>query len=327
MFLLSSSPLRVSLFGSSTDYNSWSDIHGGISVNFTINKYVYVSIKELLPFFSYKSSFSYSKIERVNDHSDIEHNVIRECLKQFRVDTGVDFIHQSDLFSGCGLGSSSAFTVCVINAINSWLHNHLSKEKLAELSINMEQNILRENVGKQDVLASVYGGFNVFRYLKNGKIVREPIYLSRSFSNYLISCSMLFYTGVSRRANDVAGKYVNLLVEKTAQQLLLMELAEAGVAALKSEDFNKIVNLLNETWRVKKTISEEIETPTVKLIHDLVSTHDSVGFKLCGAGGGGVIYCIAPPKFRVMIRQNLLSLGLVEIPFDFEYNGSRVIRP
>ena len=199
-----------------------------MSINSTIDKFSWISCKRLLPFFKHRSRFSYAKVEEVVNHSEIEHSVIREALRHFDVKEGLDWIHQSDLFSKCGLGSSSTFTVCLVYLLFILNGSHPNKWDVAQQAMHIEQNILEESVGCQDILAATFGGFNKFEYQKTGQILQTRIYPTASFLDQLQAASLLFFTGEHRTSNDITSQYVGGLEAKLEHQLQMIELAKEG---------------------------------------------------------------------------------------------------
>lgn len=313
-------PNRATLFGSSTDYPNWYKVHGGISVNFAINKYSWFCCKNLPPFFEYNSKVSYSEVESVNHISEIKHNIIREALTYMGVHN-VDLVHQSDLFSKCGLGSSSSFAVGLMHLLSSIKGEFWSKWKLAHETIKLEQDILKENVGLQDTIAATFGGLNHIDYWPNGNITITPIFLNGNFMNEFENSALLLFTGTQRVAHNICGKYIPTLLEKEQQQLRMIEIAKEGIEQFKKENIEKIGNLLNLTWEEKRQISPEISNPQIDDIYKLSKKY-AWGFKLMGAGGGGTILMLAPKENHQKIIE---ESKLLQIPIRIDFNGSKIL--
>jgi len=317
--IISRTPNRATLFGSSTDYPNWYKLHGGISVNFAIDKYSWFCCKKLPSFFDYTSKISYSEVDCVNHISEIKHNIVREALVYKDVHN-VDLVHQSDLFSKCGLGSSSSFAVGLMHTLSSMRGEFLSKWKLAKETINLEQNILKENVGVQDTLAASFGGLNQIDYFVNENITVTPIFLNKDFMQYFEDSILLLFTS-QRIAHNVCGKYIPTLLEKEKQQLRMIEIARDGVEELRSGNIENVGSLLNLTWEEKRQISPEISTDVIDGIYELSKKH-AWGFKLMGAGGGGTILILAPKhKHKKIIEES----KLLNIPVRIDYNGSKIL--
>lgn len=318
--IITRTPVRFTLFGSSTDYKEWWSNHGGLSINCAINKYSWITLKQLAPFFDFKSKFSYSDIETVKSHREIKHNIIREALLYLNIHDGIDLVHQSDLFSKCGLGSSSTFAVCLMHTLSAWSNEFWTKKELATSTSHLEQVILKEKVGMQDTLSAAYGGLNRFDYYPNGDITVTPIFLNRDFLSYFEKCVMLFFTGVQREAHSIVSNYPSLL-DKEKEQFSMMDIAKEGYAALQKGNLEEVGHLLNLTWQEKRKISTNISTETVENAYNICKGR-AWGFKLMGAGGGGTILVLADPTQHQHIEQ---SLGLTRIHFKIDWNGSKIL--
>ena len=317
--IITRTPNRATLFGSSTDYQNWFNIHGGISVNFAINKYSWFCCKKLPPFFDYTSKVSYSEVESVKHISQIKHNIIREALIYNDIHN-IDLVHQSDLFSKCGLGSSSSFAVGLMHTLSSMKGEFWSKWKLANETIKLEQDILKENVGLQDTLAASFGGLNQIDYYNNGSITVTPIFLNGDFMKYFEESILLLFTS-PRIAHQVCGKYIPSLLEKEKQQFRMMDIAKEGVNELKLGNMEKVGNLLNLTWEEKRQISPEISNDVIDNVYNLSKKH-AWGFKLMGAGGGGTILILAPKEKH---QQIIEESELLNIPVRIDFNGSKIL--
>lgn len=317
--IITRSPVRVSLYGSSSDLPEWWLQHGGISINFAINKYSWICLKELPPFFDYTTKLTYSEVETVNDKRDIKHRVIRHALEYMDVE-GIDLVHQADLFSKCGLGSSSAFATCLMHALSVWKGQFWSKDKLAREVKHLEQNLLKEKIGEQDRMASIYAGLNRFDYYPSGDMTVTPIFTQRDFMSYFESCCLLFFTGIQREAHKITQSYPSLL-ERERQQFRMIDIAKEGHSELLRGNIERIGALLNETWEEKRQISQNITCNEIDSYYN-ISKEYAWGFKLLGAGGGGSILILADPSRHAQIKR---SLGLVQIPFKIDWNGSKVL--
>lgn len=315
--IITKTPNRCTLFGSSTDLKEWRSVHGGISVNFTINKFSWLAMKSLPPFFEYKSKFSYSEIECVKSHSEVQHRIIREALKYLNIKEGIDLSHMADIFSKSGLGSSSSFTVCLLNTLSRWKKIYWSKKDLAEHTMRFEESI--GEYGCQDILSAVYGGLNIFRYYPDGQVKVEPLFLCSNKMNKLQSNMMLFFTGQSRHAREVSSKYAPTILEKSTQQFEFMRLAEVGAEALCRVDIDEIADVLNQTWEVKRQVSDVISNPQIDQYYGICRKWGA-GFKLIGSGSGGSILVVGGEQDK--IRE---ELGLIEIPFKITHEGSTVL--
>jgi D-glycero-alpha-D-manno-heptose-7-phosphate kinase len=322
--IISRTPFRVSFFGGGSDYPQWYRSHGGAVLATAIDKYCYISCRRLPPFFDYKHRLVYRKQETVNEVSEIEHPAVRGVFSYFDWTDGVEIHHDGDLPARSGLGSSSSFTVGLINALRAMQGRHISKEELGELAIHIEQEVIRENVGSQDQISAAYGGFNRIDFRRDGGIEVQPIILPRerlaTFKGHL----MLVFTGFARLASEVAKTKIDNL-EKRAEEIHRMaRMVDDGVEILTSErpltDFGL---LLHEAWTHKRKLSEMVTTEAIDRIYTQAREAGAVGGKLLGAGGGGFMLLVVPPEKQGAVRERLAKF--VHVPFDFEMSGSRIV--
>jgi D-glycero-alpha-D-manno-heptose-7-phosphate kinase len=322
--IITRTPFRISFFGGGTDYPAWYRQHGGAVLSTTIDKYCYISCRYLPPFFENRYRVVYSKIENVMTIDDIVHPAVREGLRFFKQERGVEIHHDGDLPARSGMGSSSAFMVGLIHTLHALNGQMPSKKQLALESIEVEQNIIRENVGSQDQVAAAYGGFNHTEFHESGEISVRPVTLAPERFAELNSHLMLFYTGIKRTASDVAASYTNNLDAKKRQLRILKDLVNESIAVLTHRhpiaDFG---DLLNEAWLVKRSLSATVTNPEVEAIYARARGAGALGGKLLGAGGGGFMLLFAPPERHAEISHVLG--GLVQVPFNFEFGGSQII--
>lgn len=317
--IISRTPFRVSLFGGSTDYPVWFKEHGGQVLGTTIDKYCYISARYLPPYFTHKSRIVYSIEEWVNYHRDIKHPAVRECLKYLDIRQGVEICHQSDLLARKGIGSSSAFVVGLLNALGTLTHQGLDKKGIAELAILIEQEWIKENVGCQDQYLSALGGFNHLKFDPDGTItateVRKP--------PDLISHLMLFDTGTSRIASEIAAKQIEETPKKEQELSMMCSFVGMAVRLLNGGNVKDIGRLLHESWQLKKSLTNKISTPLIDEIYETGIKAGALGGKLLGAGGGGYMLFFAEPDKHNAVKQALNKLKY--IPFEFENTGTQII--
>ena len=206
--IISKTPYRISFFGGGSDYPDWYLKYGGEVLSSTINKHIYITCRYLPPFFKHKHRIVWSKLERVKTTNEIKHDSVRELLKLLKIKNGMEIHYDGDLPARSGMGSSSCFTVGLMNALLNLKKIKLSKKKLSDKSIFFEQNIMKEAVGSQDQIASSFGGFNKINFNKNGKIKIKKIKLSKNLK-ILNKNLVLIYTGIKRNAHDIAKEYIN----------------------------------------------------------------------------------------------------------------------
>jgi D-glycero-alpha-D-manno-heptose-7-phosphate kinase len=317
--IITRTPCRATLFGSSTDHPSYFKEHGGISVNFAINKYSWMSVKKLNKFFDYNSKFSYSEVECVKNHSEIKHNIIRSAVQFLGIKEGIDLVHQSDIFSRAGIGSSSTFAVALINTLSAYRGEFLDKSEISRRTIYLEQEILRENVGLQDTICATYGSILNINYHTNGHFSVNPIFMSGSDLENFQDHLLLLFTGEFRTSHDIQAKYKHSLLEKENQHKRMVEIANAGIQALQNGNIKEVGRLLNATWEEKRQI---IGPQSVDTLYEISLANGAYGFKLLGAGGGGSILILVPPEKREKVKK---SLGLMEIDIKIDYDGSKIL--
>lgn len=322
--VISRTPFRVSFFGGGTDYPAWYKKHGGSVLATSINKYCYLTVRYLPPFFDHKYRIAYSKIESCKTIEEIAHPSVREILRFFKVKQGLEVHHDGDLPARSGLGSSSAFTVGLIHALYA-LRGHMpNKHKLAKESIYLEQKVLKETVGSQDQVLAAYGGFNLISFYKNGEITLKPVTISSKRIKELQNHLMLFYTGIARTASDIAKSYVSNINRQEKQLELMQQLVDKAFAIINSkEDIKDFGELLNESWQIKRSLSSSVSNSEIDELYERALSAGALGGKLIGAGGGGFFLFFVPPSHQAKVRKQFNKL--IYVPFKFEHEGSQII--
>jgi len=323
--IISRTPFRISFFGGGTDYPVWYKEHGGAVLATSINRYCYVTCRYLPPFFEHKYRIVYSKTEQTRSVSEIQHPSVRETLTFMNVDRGVEIHHDGDLPAGIGLGSSSAFTVCLLNALHALKGEMVTKRRLALEAIHIEQDKIRENVGSQDQTTTAFGGFNKIEFGGEQEIMVQPITLA---SEKLQRCQehlMLFYTGVSRTASEVAGEQIRKTPEKKNELNRMREMVDEALEILcgSDSDVTDFGRLLHETWMIKRSLTDNITNPRIDKIYESAREAGALGGKLLGAGGAGCILFFVEPERQPMVREKLKDL--LYVPIKFENLGSQIV--
>lgn len=325
--VISRTPYRISFFGGGTDYPTWWKEHGGCVIGGTIDKYCWISVRPLPPFFSHKHRLVYSVIENFSKLDEVKHPSVRETLRHMKIADrmGLSISHDGDLPARSGMGSSSSFTVGLVNALSAIEGHALTRDALAQKAIHIEQELIRENVGSQDQSFAAYGGLRKIRFHQTGAIEATPIIISREHLLSLESHMLLFFTGISREASTVAVEQIRTMADKKSEMKTLASFVDdaenilgRGTAGL--EDFGK---LLHETWLVKRGLTGKITTHEVDAAYESARRQGAIGGKLLGAGGGGFLLIYAKPQDHQKIREALKSL--VHVPFRFEFNGSSIV--
>ncbi len=323
--IISRTPYRISFFGGGTDYRPWYSEHGGAVLSTTINHYCYLTCRYLPPFFQEKSRIVWSQIEKVNDHDEIKHPAVKAVLQHFLGEkNGVEISHSGDLPARSGLGSSSSFTVGLLNSMNALYSRMSNKRELACEAVHVERDILKENVGVQDQIAVAYGGFNKISILQTGDFAVEPVILPESRLRELQRHFLLFFTGVSRNASDIAAEQIKSIASKKSELRAMRQMVDEAIDVLMyASDIKEFGRLLHETWQLKRSLSSGISPQFVDDIYAKARNAGAVGGKLLGAGGGGFILFFAPPECHPVIKKALNDL--LWIPFSFETAGSSII--
>jgi D-glycero-alpha-D-manno-heptose-7-phosphate kinase len=322
--IISRTPYRISFLGGGTDYPDWYLEHGGAVLGTTINKYCYLNCRFLPPFFEHRYNVVWSKIENSMTIDEIKHPAAREIIRFTGIDRGLGIHHDGDLPARSGTGSSSSFTVGLLNALYALQGKMVSKKQLLTDGIHIEQDILKENVGSQDQVFAAYGGLNHVQFNQSGQISVIPMTLNRERVQGLEDNLMLFYTGIRRTASDVVETFKNQLGNKKRQLRIMMDLAQEGVNVLSNgapiRDFG---DLLHEGWMLKRELGEKVSNPLVDEMYQSARDAGAIGGKLSGAGGGGFMLLCVPPEKRQAVKDQFKDL--VHVPFKFESNGSQII--
>ena len=325
--IITRTPFRLSFFGGGTDYNPWYQKHGGIVLATAIKQYCYLTVRLLPPYFDHKTRIVYSKIESINKISEIKHPSVRACLSYLKISDGLEIHHDGDLPARSGLGSSSSFTVGLLNALHALNKNMISPKDLASEAIHVEQNIINESVGIQDQIMAAHGSFRIIKmgpgkhWNVNSMLLRDDYY--KEVESHII----LGFSGISRYAEENAKKKVqNIRSGKTIEQLHAMtELAHEGIQAFKThESLDLIGSLMDKNWQLKRQLADGVSGEWMDDLYQTAIKNGAFGGKLMGAGGGGFFYFIAPPSKHQQIREALSQIKLW-VPFKMDHSGSQVI--
>jgi D-glycero-alpha-D-manno-heptose-7-phosphate kinase len=323
--IISRTPFRISFFGGGTDYPEWYTEHGGAVLSTTIDKYCYLTVRELPPFFNHKFRVVYSIVENVQQISEIQHPAVRGVLDWLKVTRGLEIHHDGDLPARSGLGSSSAFTVGLLNAVYALDGRYVSKDRLAGEAIYIEQCVLHERVGLQDQVSTAFGGFNHIAVAQNGTYSVTPMVLPKERIHEMQDHLLLVFTGISRTAADVAETVVGNLKRKAPDMHTMRQMVDEAIRILSSPstDLIEFGNLLRESWTLKRSLSDQVSNSTVDDLLETAIAAGATGGKLLGAGGGGFMLLFVRPEFRARVQESLRKL--ITVPFRFEMSGSRIV--
>jgi D-glycero-alpha-D-manno-heptose-7-phosphate kinase len=321
--IISRTPFRVSFFGGGTDFKEWYEENGGAVLSCSIDKYCYISLRKLPPFFSHKHRIVYSEIELVETISEIKHPAVRACLDFLNIPDGLEIHYDGDLPSRSGLGSSSSFTVGLLLALKAYQGRLITQKRLADAAIHIERERLQEAGGVQDQIAASFGGLNFVEFNKNGYSVR-PVIISRTNREALESSLCLFYTGKSRLAEAIEKSKISQIKDKSQAYKELHALALKGKKVLEAPNFNAEAfgELLQENWALKKSLAKEVANPHLDEVFDLALSNGALGGKLLGAGGNGfLLFCVERYD-----RQRLIEAlsQFLYVPFSIDTSGAQI---
>ena len=321
--IISRTPFRISFFGGGTDYPVWYRENKGSVISASINKFCFVTLRYLPQFFEYKYCLRYFKREEKNYIEEIDHPSIRECLKYLNIQDGVEIVHHADLPAQSGLGSSSTFTVSMLHSLYALSHKMPTKYMLASDAIKIEQDFIGEAVGSQDQTAAAFGGLNRIDFGGQREINVIPIILDpkvlKSFEDHLA----LFFTGFSRSAESIAKEQIRLTSQKSKELKNMSELVENAQEFLINNKLKDFGYLLNEQWKLKKSMSNIITNSRIDEIYNKGLGAGALGGKLLGAGGGGFMLFFIDPERRETFIKSLDNY--LHVPFKFDFSGSQII--
>jgi D-glycero-alpha-D-manno-heptose-7-phosphate kinase len=323
--IISRTPFRVSLFGGGTDYPDWYRQNGGSVIGMTIDKYCYMSVRYLPPFFEHKHRVVWSNIELVNDVSDIEHPAVRAILEEHGADTGLEISYNADLPARSGLGSSSSFSVGLLNALNALKGRMSSKKELADEAIRIEQEVMKESVGSQDQIWAAYGGLNRIDFNRDGSYEVLPMIMSAQHRRELQSSFMLFFTGFSRFATVLAEKQIANFGKKEKELQTLGQLCDEANSILQQKEnvVSALGKLMHEGWMLKRELAEGVTTPAIDDIYNAGLEAGALSGKLLGAGGGGFMLFLVEPDKQKAVREKLKDL--IHVNFEIDTGGSKIV--
>jgi D-glycero-alpha-D-manno-heptose-7-phosphate kinase len=325
--ILTKTPYRISLFGGGSDFPLWYLENGGQVLSFTIDKFCYISARILPPFFSHKHRVVYSQIETVTSVENIRHPAVREIIRHYyTLEHGLEIHYDGDLPARSGVGSSSAFAVGLIHAIKLLSRSGSTDSKiLARDAIDLEQNILKENVGSQDQIACSVGGFNAISFEAiTGLWATQTLDLSNNNRHEFEDRLVLVYSGLSRKSSDVSQGLIENLQKRNVSMNRVMELAKSAELLLRSNfDLDPLGEMLEESWSIKKSSNPHSITPELEDLRNAALRAGATGIKVLGAGGGGFILCWLSSNSRDKFLANF-RFGTV-VPFHIYSGGTQVI--
>jgi D-glycero-alpha-D-manno-heptose-7-phosphate kinase len=313
-------PLRVSLFGGGTDFPTYYNAHGGCVLSFTIDKYIFVTIKKR---FDDLLRVGYTRTEMTESIDEIEHELIRESLRKTGFDTGLEITTMGDIPSaGSGLGSSSTVTVGALHAMYTQMGEIVPAERLAREACEIEIDVLGKPIGIQDQYIAAYGGLRFMEFQTDGEVVVERVEISEKTQRALNQNLMLFFTGITRKSAKILKEQKSNIDQRLAILGQLKEMAHTARRDLLAGKIDTIGELLHESWQMKKQLASTISNGAIDDMYTQAREAGAIGGKITGAGGGGFLLLYRPYEKQEIIRD---TLGLQELPFKIERDGSKVI--
>ena len=319
--IVTQTPLRISFAGGGTDFRDFYMQEEGWVVSSAIDKYIHVIIKER---FDDKIRVGYTKTELVDDIDAIEHELVRECLRITGITKRVEISTMGDIpSSGSGLGSSSTVTVGLLNAMFTYLGETKDAATLARLACHVEIDVLGKPIGVQDQYIAAFGGQRFIHFCRDGGVRVESLGLDDEQTWRLNRNLMLFFTGVTRKAEDILGEQTNNIRSTTDSLRALKALALHVRDALRAGAFDEFGRLLDDGWQLKKQLASRITNPALDDLYTTARRAGALGGKIAGAGGGGYLMLYCPRDRQDDVRAALHAL--TELPFHLERDGSKVI--
>ena len=323
--IITKTPYRLSLFGGGTDYSDWHAYNKSKIISAAIDHHCFLSVKDLPPYFSYKYRISYSRLEAVNSIDDIDHPSVRNCLKHLDIEQSLTITHDGEMPAKSGVGSSSAFTVGLLNALFHKKGFDLTPRDLAEKAIFVEQVLNHESVGIQDQITAAYGGINLITAGLGSDWEVEPVKISDEYLKEMEDHILLGFSGKSRIAEVQARKQVERIGKNKSYLNEISDVANVGIRYIINEDeIEKVASMLKATWNFKKHLTDDLTNKKLDYIFDLSEKNGSLGGKLMGAGGGGFFVFVVPPEKQEKFKQALKCIK-VWVPFKLSKGGSEVI--
>ncbi len=325
--IVSRTPLRISLGGGGTDLPFYANKHGASLVTAAINKYIYITASPRVNDGTFK--LNYSETEITDQVDNIKHPLIKECLKLLDIKDPLEIHSVAEIPAGSGLGSSSTFTVGVLNALYYHKGSIVSKYKLAEDASHITMDILKEPCGKQDQYASAFGNLSHLKINTNGRVTVTPINVTQENLKKLENNLMMFFTGFTRSANEVLGHQKKKAEERSSYDIFeyyheIKKIGDESLKCLEKGDLKRFGEWMNIHWELKRKISDKMSNPQINKWYSLALENGAIGGKIIGAGGGGFLLLYVDRNHE-RIRKLMEGEGLVYNKFMFDFDGSRIV--
>jgi D-glycero-alpha-D-manno-heptose-7-phosphate kinase len=324
--IISRAPVRITLGGGGTDLVSYYTEYGGFVIAAAIDKYIFISANRR---FYDSIRLSYSETEIVSSVTDIKHRIFRAALQQLDIDGGIELVSVADVPANCGLGTSSSFTVSLLNALHAYKRDFVTQRQLAEEACHIEMDVLREPIGKQDQYIAAFGGVTCLTFEKNGDVLVEPLKISDEVSDQLEEHILLFHTGIERSASDILSEQ-DARSRKHDPQMIenLHKIKDIGLQtrkALENGDVDMFGKLLHVHWLTKKKRSQRMTDPFIDECYEVALKNGALGGKLIGAGGGGFLMFYCRGENKPKLSQAMKKTGLKPLRFRFDFEGAKTL--
>ena len=323
--IISRAPVRISLGGGGTDLKSYYSREGGFLVAAGIDKYIFIVANKR---FYDSIRVSYSKTEIVDNLDQMEHRIFRESLKLHKINRGIELVSVADVPANCGLGSSSSFTVSLLNALHAYQRNFVTQGELAEEACQIEIDILGEPIGKQDQYIAAYGGLTALTFERNGHVNVEPLKMKDEAIDELERSILLFHSGIERSASEILSEQ-NEKSKQGDTPIIdalnkIKSIGQQTRTALENGEIDKFGELMDIHWQTKKALSKKVSNSFIDECYELARHNGASGGKIMGAGGGGffIFYC---RENQSHLKDALRTKGLRPTRFRFDFEGAKIL--
>src|SRR3989344_371338 len=328
--IITRAPLRISFVGGGTDLKEFYSRYPGRVISTTVDKFVYIAVNQahLLNRFIIK----YTETEIAKHPSEFKHPLFREALTKMGINKGLEIASFADLPAKTGLGSSSSFSVALFKALFAYVGKPVGKHEAAEAASELEINILKEPIGKQDQYAAAFGGFNIFQFNGDGTVTVEPIFLDFRVRSALENHLLFYFTGITRSAGSVLSDQKSKIEDNFETYKKMSDSVPVFKNKIMSGDFKGMAEMLHEGWLRKKTLSSKISSPVIDTLYEAGIKAGAWGGKILGAGGGGCLMFLVDPRYRqevmAVLENEAMRAGLDEfrrIPLKFTQSGADIL--
>ena len=319
--LITRTPFRISFFGGGTDYYDYFSKYGGCVLSTTIDKYCYTTLRHLPPFFEYKNQFTYSRIERFDDASEVRHPLVRAALQYIPTER-IQIAYDADLPACSGIGSSSAFSVGLLQGLHALKGEFPDKMTLAQQAVHIERTMCNEAGGVQDQVAAAFGGFNKIIFTDSGYEV-NPVAIPEDTKTQLQDNLLLAFTGFTHFSGEIAINQQKNIPSTVSQLDEMKSLVYEAEKMLLGSDLSDFGRLLDHTWKLKRSLSHSISNSAIDSFYETAKEKGALGGKLLGAGGGGFMLLYVPKEKQEKFKSSIRDLKYV--PFKFENAGTQIL--